>query len=284
MSPQELRAIIDEVFVQILVERVIEKIAERLLEANKEALVVFTGANIGAPLMLESMERLRKEGLKFHVLLSAGAAKLYDIEKIRQTLEPVDLWIENPAETPEALTKKYDNIIVPTLSVRSASHVAMCMADTPAQAVILDGLMRGKNVVINLDGCCPDNKERVTRGFNMAEPLKQVLRNHLESIKSYGAKLTSSKGLYRRVMNSLQLPVASAPSAQVTAAPSASVPVVREKKTAGIRIPMNGKIFSVRYLKTVSDGSTVIVPADAMITQASADEARARGIKIVKEA
>ena len=49
------------------------------------------------------------------------------------------------------------------------------MADTPASAVILDGLMRGKNVVVNIDGCCPDHAERLKRGFHMAEPLKQAI-------------------------------------------------------------------------------------------------------------
>ena len=57
------------------------------------------------------------------------------------------------------------------------------LADTPAAAVILDGLMRGKNVIVATDGCCPDHAERARRGFRMAEPLKQTLRTHLEALR-----------------------------------------------------------------------------------------------------
>lgn len=60
--------------------------------------------------------------------------------------------------------------------------------------------MRGKNVVVNIDGCCPDHAERLKRGFHMAEPLKQALRNNLETLRSFGARLTTSGGLYDKAL------------------------------------------------------------------------------------
>ena len=163
----------DEAFVEILAQRVVEK----LLARQKQALVVYTGSNIGEAAALEAMGRLRGEGFTFRVLLSRGASGLLDVERLRSVLEPEKLWVETPEETPEALTARYDTILVPAMTVHTAAHVAACMADTPASAVILDGLMRGKNVVVNIDGCCPDHAERLKRGFHMAEPLKQALRN-----------------------------------------------------------------------------------------------------------
>ena len=161
----------DEAFVQILAQRVVEK----LLARQKQALVVYTGSNIGEAAALEAMGRLRGEGFTFRVLLSRGASGLLDVERLRSVLEPEKLWVEAPEETPEALTARYDTILVPAMTVHTAAHVAACMADTPASAVILDGLMRGKNVVVNIDGCCPDHAERLKRGFHMAEPLKQAI-------------------------------------------------------------------------------------------------------------
>ena len=135
----------DEAFVEILAQRVVEK----LLARQKQALVVYTGSNIGEAAALEAMGRLRGEGFTFRVLLSRGASGLLDVERLRSVLEPEKLWVE----TPEALTARYDTILVPAMTVHTAAHVAACMADTPASAVILDGLMRGKNVVVNIDGC-----------------------------------------------------------------------------------------------------------------------------------
>ena len=159
MTTEQLRGMADEAFVEILAQRVVEK----LLARQKQALVVYTGSNIGEAAALEAMGRLRGEGFTFRVLLSRGASGLLDVERLRSVLEPEKLWVETPEETPEALTARYDTILVPAMTVHTAAHVAACMADTPASAVILDGLMRGKNVVVNIDGCCPDHAERLER-------------------------------------------------------------------------------------------------------------------------
>ena len=60
----------DEAFVQILAQRVVEK----LLARQKQALVVYTGSNIGEAAALEAMGRLRGEGFTFRVLLAGRPA------------------------------------------------------------------------------------------------------------------------------------------------------------------------------------------------------------------
>ena len=73
---------------------------------------------------LEAMGRLRGEGFTFRVLLSRGASGLLDVERLRSVLEPEKLWVETPEETPEALTARYDTILVPAMTVHTAAHVA----------------------------------------------------------------------------------------------------------------------------------------------------------------
>ena len=65
---EQLRRMADEAFVEILAQRVVEK----LLARQKQALVVYTGSNIGEAAALEAMSRLRGEGFTFRVLLSRG--------------------------------------------------------------------------------------------------------------------------------------------------------------------------------------------------------------------
>ena len=259
MTTEQLRGMADEAFVEILAQRVVEK----LLARQKQALVVYTGSNIGEAAALEAMGRLRGEGFTFRVLLSRGASGLLDVERLRSVLEPEKLWVETPEETPEALTARYDTILVPAMTVHTAAHVAACMADTPASAVILDGLMRGKNVVVNIDGCCPDHAERLKRGFHMAEPLKQALRNNLETLRSFGARLTTSGGLY------------AAPAARPEAAP--------RKQEGAARIRLEGRVLSGRHVQGCPPHSTLWVPRETLITQLAADEARRRDICIRKE-
>ena len=152
---------------------------QKLLERQKQALVVYTGSNMGIEPGLECLRTLRREdGFTYRVLLTRSAAELLDVPAIRSALEPEELWIETPGDSPEALTARYDTILVPAMTVNTAAHVAACMADTPAAAIILDGLMRGKNVIVAADGCCPDNPERMRRGFHMTEALKNKLREN----------------------------------------------------------------------------------------------------------
>lgn len=271
MTTEQLNSLIRET---LLVEELAQRVVEKLMARMKQALVVYTGSNISAAEGLEAMGRLRADGYTFRVLLSQSAAGLLDVDAIRSVLEPEELWIGTPGDTPEALTKRYDTIIVPAATVRTVSHVVACMADTPAAAVILDGLMRGKNVVVATDGCCPDHKERALRGFRMTEPLKQTLRNHLEALRDYGARLTSAQRLDEAVRRTVaksfsQTGAGGRPATAKQAEPSA--------------VRLSGHVVSGRQIAACPANSTVWVERDALITQLAADEARRRGIVLRKE-
>ena len=123
MTVEERYALVEEAFVRELAQRVVQ----RLVDRQKRALVVYTGSNIGTNAALESMRMLRADGFTFQVLFSRSAAKILDVDAIRTTLEPEVLWIDQPGDSPEALTVRYDTILVPALTVNTAAHVATCM-------------------------------------------------------------------------------------------------------------------------------------------------------------
>ena len=270
MTTEQLNSLVRET---LLVEELAQRVVEKLLARMKQALVVYTGSNISAPEALESMRRLRAEGYTFRVLLSQSAAGVLDVEAIRAALEPEELWIGTPGDTPEALTKQYDTIIVPATTVRTAAHVAACMADTPAAAVILDGLMRGKDVILATDGCCPDHSERARWGFCMAEPLKQTLRGNLETLRSYGARLTSANRLDQATKRAI--------AARFSAGAAGGNASTQHQPANSIRL--NGRVIGGQQLAGCPSGSTVWVEPHALITQLAADDARRRGITIRKE-
>ena len=71
MTTEQLRGMADEAFVEILAQRVVEK----LLARQKQALVVYTGSNIGEAAALEAMGRLRGEGFTFRALVLCPACR-----------------------------------------------------------------------------------------------------------------------------------------------------------------------------------------------------------------
>lgn len=120
MTGQYIYSIVTE----ILAERVLQK----LLERQKQALVVYTGSNMGIDAGLKCLQALRREdGFTYRVLLTRSAAEMLDVSAIRSALEPEELWIEKPGDSPEALTARYDTILVPALTVNTAAHVALSL-------------------------------------------------------------------------------------------------------------------------------------------------------------
>lgn len=191
MSRENLENVIYEVLISCIAERVAEKIAMY----NKKALVVFTGSLMNFDDAMESLEKLRKDGFTFEVFLSETAKFLLDLTKIKHILQPTEIYQDSHG-IPEQLAKNFETVIVPTMTINTAAKIACCMADTPASRLISNAMMRGKNVIIGIDGCCPDNKERVAKGYKMTEPLKAQLRDNMRKMAAYGAYLTTLEDLY----------------------------------------------------------------------------------------
>lgn len=268
---------VHNIVTEILAERVVQK----LLERQKQALVVYTGSNMGIEPGLECLRTLRcQEGFTYRVLLTRSAAELLDVSAIRSALEPEEFWVEKPGDSPEALTARYDTILVPALTVNTAAHVAACMADTPAAAIILDGLMRGKNVIAAVDGCCPDNPERVRRGFHMTEALKKKLRENKDALRDFGAFLTTSEQLGETARKAI-LSFAPAVDSMKSEPRIQTENKSRTETVAGtFRAALEGRVFSEKHIKSYPDHAVVVVPKKTIITQLASDAARRRGIRI----
>jgi hypothetical protein len=281
LTTEELKSLVQET---LLVELVTQRVVDKLQARMKQILVVYTGSMIGAKESLEAMARLRADGFTFRVLLTQSAARLLDTEAIRTALEPEELWISTPDEAPEVLAARYDTIVVPATTVRTASHVAACLPDTPADALILNSLMRGKNVVMAIDGCCPDNSERAKKGYAMAEPLKQTLRDHMETMRSYGARLTTAARLDVAVKRTIQKSFTPAPASASAQAPAKSEarPSAAKPVPAGT-VRISGHVISAQKLSACPSNGTAVVESHALVTQMAVDEARRRGITIRKE-
>lgn len=258
---------------KLLVEYLAQRVVEKLLQRQKRALVVFTGAMLGAEEAVNSLAKLREEGYQLWLLFSESGAKRLSVEEIRTKLTPQEVWIGSPTCTPEQLSAEFDTIIVPTATVYTASQVALCMASSPSSSVILDGLMRGKRVILATDGCCPDNPKRMERGFHIPPAMKETMRSHLRLLESYGARLTSARGIVRAVR---QAPEGDRNSKNETPKPTS------QPGSKGTELRVDGHVISGSHIRACPPGGTVWVASDALITQLARDEARTRGVSIRK--
>ena len=117
--------------------------------------------------------------------------------------------------------------------------------------------------MVNIDGCCPDHAERLKRGFHMAEPLKQALRNNLETLRSFGARLTTSGGLYDKTLRAVGGVQAR------TAAPAARPEAEPRKQEGSGQLRLEGRVLSGRHVQGYPPHSTLWVPRETLIDRKS---------------
>lgn len=279
MKQEELASLIYEA----LAMEVAERVADKLIARQKKALVVYTGSMIGFQTALERMESLRSDGFTFQVFLSKSACELLDVAAIRKALAPEWLLLGEMDCQPEKLALPFDTILVPALTVNTASHLALGLSDTPATRIISNSMMRGKNVIAAIDGCCPDNDERAAKGYHMTPAMKDLLRGNLEKIRAYGLTLTTAEGLAAKTKKTIGLTAAeSVPPAFAAAAPVKAVVHVKS-----VAAPVSGvctaKVVGRAEIMCCVNNSILRIQRGALITQLAKDEATVRGIKIQVE-
>lgn len=260
----------------LLAEELAERVVQKLVERQKRALVIVTGAAIGVPTALEQLKELRGEGFTYHVLMTRSAMHVTGEQAVRAALAPEELWVERTDRPPELTAAGFDTVLVPALTANTAAHLANCMSDTPAAAMILSALMKGKNVVAAVDGACPDNPMRAQLGYRMTPALRDALHGNLEKLRDYGARLTPADGMagaVRRAVYSF-LPAKGAGKGPGGArSPGTQAGSV-------IRPALAGRVLGVKTVNAAPQGAVIAAPKGTIVTALASDEARRRGVTI----
>ncbi len=275
----------DSLYVAIekAVRSVVRGYVESVRARQLNLLVVFTGAKLGCADAVASLATLKDKGYTFNVLMSEKAASILDVEVIDRELLPKDIWIGEPPTHAEAIARDADTIVVPTLSASSCAHVAAIMTDTPAQACITEGLMLGKSVVCAVDGCCPDNPLRAKGGFKFTPAMAQRMRDNRDTVRDYGAVFCAADHLAEKVLKvqeeSLKerLGLALGGLAQAPGSGSSRP----DTAASGVVTFSGGKVLDAGFIRSLSSGTQVIVPAGTLVTQLARDLARANGISLI---
>lgn len=247
-----------------IVQAVLEELQKRAQPQAKRALLLYTGAALGFDAALESICRLRQEGWQFDVFCTPGAQQALDMELLRAHAASGPLLTDCGDASPEAFAGQYETIIVPALTVNTAAKLSGCIMDTPATRMLLSALMKGRRVVLATDGCCPDCPGREALGYRMPEPMKARLRGNLETLRAFGAVLTSVAGLADTVAGT-ERKQQEPERRQSGGAPGGKRPLITRKQ-----------------VDACPNGGVLTVPKNSNVTALAEDLARERGITIVK--
>ena len=272
MTEETLRKAI----VEAIGEEVARRVSAKLIALQKKALVVCTASTMGYSQWLVGLQQLEQEGFTFDLYLSENAAQILQVSAIRSAVSFGKVWLGESELPPEAIAAPYYTILVPAMTVNTAAKIANGFSDTPASRLIMNSMMKGKNVIIAVDGCCPDNEERAAKGYRMTEPLKAQLRQNLVKMKEFGAVLTTAGKLSSKTMRVIGASDAVVPTASCACETKA-------QKAAPAAVKVARKVLGRQDVIHLPEGSVLRIPAGCQITQLAMDIIRVRRIQVVRE-
>ena len=283
----QLESIIEESIIDYIVEKVVEKIINR----SKRGLILFTGATIGYSQSIESINKLKRDGWEFDVVMSKSAQEVITVDSVKKAIGVSNIITNENGSVIKELLQRNNVIVIPTLTINSAAKIANCISDTLVTNIVSKALMSGKPIVASINGCCPDNKERrEIYGDNLSDFHKKRLSNNLEILRSYNIKLSSSEKLYKNVnkilLKSFNLYKSNKFINEVYVSNGDKVVSSNaEPKTVDdiSSIRLNKKVLSRKDIWDNKKFSTIFVKKNTLITDLARDEAQRLNITLTKE-
>ncbi|QJA08804.1 hypothetical protein HF520_07525 [Romboutsia sp. CE17] len=283
----QLESIIEESIIDYIVEKVVEKIINR----SKRGLILFTGATIGYSQSIESINKLKRDGWEFDVVMSKSAQEVITVDSVKKAIGVSNIITNENGSVIKELLQRNNVIVIPTLTINSAAKIANCISDTLVTNIVSKALMSGKPIVASINGCCPDNKERrEIYGDNLSDFHKKRLSNNLEILRSYNIKLSSSEKLYKNVnkilLKSFNLYKSNKFINEVYVSNGDKVVSSNaEPKTVDdiSSIRLNKKVLSRKDIWDNKKFSTIFIKKNTLITDLAKDEAQRLNITLTKE-
>ena len=266
-----------------IVDYISDQIVLRYMEACKRAVVLFSGALIGYKDAVPALNELKKEGWKLTAVLSKAAGEVLTEERIRNDIDPEAIFVEGAPVNGRKIIDENQFVIIPELTINTAAKVANCISDNLLTNMISRAMATGKPIVAAIDGCCPDNEARAKIGFKVTDAYKARMRRNLEDLQDYGIVLTVNANLCHKVNKvyqaSFDFPAPDDDKKACTAAPV----MQSGTKSSGGSVKLDKRVIGRIDIARNSSCATIMVRSDALITGLAADEAKKRGIIIVKE-
>ena len=268
---------LNELMERSIIEYIVERVIEKIQEKNKRAVVLFTGATIGFKQSIESLNKLQEKGWKFDVILSNGARDVLGEDLIKKSLNLDVVKTEDDNVDIKNLLSDNSLVIIPILTINSASKIANCINDNLVTNIISKSLMSGKKIVASINACCIDNEERkAIYGDNTTQAYKNTLRNHLEVIKSYGILLTTSENLDYKVEKTMS----KSSNINLKNNSPQKVQKINEVKN---EVKIDKKIISRSDIYENRNCNIIVINPESLITDLARDAAKKYKIKLIKK-
>ncbi|MBR0409623.1 MAG: hypothetical protein IJI25_01290 [Eubacterium sp.] len=268
-----------------------DQIVLRYMDACKTATVLFSGALIGYGEAVKALKELKDNGWKLTAVLSRAAGEVLTEERIRNDIDPEAVFVEGAPINGRQIIDDNQYVIIPELTINTAAKVANCISDNLLTNMISRAMATGKPVIASIDGCCPDSEIRAKLGFKVTESYKARMRRNLEDLQSYGIVLTVNSNLCSKVTKIYESSFdfsredieRKASGGNMPKEDTAPEKCVLKSQEAGESIVIDKNVISRTDIARYSGLSRIVVSKGTVVTDLASDEARRRGIEIIRE-
>jgi hypothetical protein len=245
--------------IEIIVNEVTKRIIDEMHKEDKKALVLFTGGKIGFESSIESIKKLIYDGWSLKVVLSKNADFVLGSNTIKQQLGIEDIFVEDEIKDINYLKQDIKKIIIPVLTMNSASKISLGISDTLITYLVSWGIMNDIPIIAAKDACDPENNIRFKSSSQVPTAYKNMIKDNLKKLESYNIKFTSAEKLYDTIVNFLK-----------SSEPEKSQSVLLNKKL----------ITAEDVMKLQKDNCEILVSKDTIVTALAKERANSLGIRI----
>ena len=261
---------IDQALIDQIIAKVISRVRGKLIANTppQQVLMLFSGASTGYVVGMETIRLLSGAQHKLTVGLTASALHVIGADKVRQAgasdIITPNQWVNTPG-----LVRAADLVLLPTLSMNTAAHLALGLMDSLFSTLVLGALLADKPVIAVCDGADPYGNGGLvfSDNHNGAPTLRRKMVENLDTLMAYGVQLVREEAFIAAVTRQLQgNQPAAAPLARVTWVGNGRHPIITDAD-----------------LSAITPGTTLRLPPGARLTPLAQDTARRRDLRLMWE-
>jgi len=175
---------------------IVDEVIRRLNNKLKQAIVVFTGGALGFEDALEQLKMMKQEGWSFKILLTRSAEHVFLPGSIEKDLGTNEVFYERELQGLAEFYKDTSLLIIPTLTLNSASKIALGIVDSAVTNLVSHYITTGTPIVAADDAC--DLKNPIRVNYKMHKSPKAYLdmnSRYLDQLRAYGISLVRAKDI-----------------------------------------------------------------------------------------
>ena len=261
--------------VKSLVAEIVRRLTERMGAdgSRGELLVVFSGATVGLAQAAAQVRGLILDGYRIRTVFSDNARNLMGTWVEDQLLGFPFVRGLSGSDWYLALGEAMA-VVVPALSLNTASKVSCLIGDTLPATLMLHGLAWGKPVLAAVNGADPGNRHwKGSAGPGPAQAFRKAALRRLVTLKEYGCRLTDVDRLRAEVNR-----VLSGPGRQGTGAEHAGA----HPGTVRQALDVSRRVVTAAHIHLARDRNMDLrlIPG-AVVTPLARETAVSAGVKLI---